>query len=297
MSSKQFMVRTVHGEALGPVSSVELMQLAQSGRMTAACLVQAVGGSGSWHPAGGIRGLVFAAAVPPAPVPVPVPVQPAFVPAPVPASPVAAVPSVVPGTQPTAGGGGDFAAALRALAMLPIEPAATIQRMAGTFDTKTLVGVAQLVNVVLNLVPLAIFCFNMRAFMRIGDMFELVVKGLAVGYVPYATLSLANFGLRKVAIKESTRCPGFDALAAAAAFVPVQLAVIAVMVLGPSEPIAVLGFLAVLLSILSMFAINVQDAPRQANRLLFLTPVQYAVAGVVAALLYRGMFGARSGLF
>lgn len=289
MSGKQFMVRTVHGENLGPVSSPELMQLAQSGRMTASCLVQAVGGSGSWHPAGGIRGLVFgavsvAAVAPPA--------------AAGPAAPAAPMPPSVPFMpQAASQGTGDLSAALRALATLPVEPAATIQRMAGSFDTKMLVAMAGAINLAFNLVPLAIFCFNLRKFMSIGDMFETVVKGLVVGSVPFATLTAANFGLRKVAVKESTHGPGFDALAAATAFLPLQIAVIAFCILGPIDPMAVVGFLAVLLSILSVFAINVQDAPRQANRLLFLTPVQYAVAGVIAAVLYRGMFGGRGGPF
>lgn len=63
MSTNKFFVKSPGGETIGPVTALELKQMAKSGRLTPACLVQRDGDAGRWHEAGKIKGLEFPPAV------------------------------------------------------------------------------------------------------------------------------------------------------------------------------------------------------------------------------------------
>lgn len=72
LSQPLFYVRLQSGERLGPLDSTTLKNLALAGKVKSDSLLMRIGGSGVWHKASVVRGLVFAEA----PIDVPLSVQP-----------------------------------------------------------------------------------------------------------------------------------------------------------------------------------------------------------------------------
>ena len=373
MASETYLVRTPTGQVLGPMRGSELAAAAKIGTITPECLVQRSNGSGTWHPAGSIRGLVFGVAIPamapaaaawseapssppslsmvpappsaPQPVPPPAP-QPAMPPAPPPVElwwfahdgqtlgPVARQAvmqlhaaagcphgwSVMPqgGTTwqpietawPAAAGAPVNGAAPRSSEALDRwkalaarvpgllgRPTATVVSVCDEVPNPTVIAFAAGVTVLASSVISTLLCVKFKDFMTAGGIAEVFAKSLAVLLVPWVSLSLANLGLRRVAVQGSHRGFGFDALVAATALLPVQTAAILFMILGLNEVSIGAVLFSLVLSTLLVFAINASDAVTASNRILFLTPLQYALAGYIAFFAYRQLLPNMGSLF
>jgi hypothetical protein len=77
----------------------------------------------------------------------------------------------------------------------------------------------------------------------------------------------------------------------------VQTAGILFMILGLNEVSIGATVFSMVLSTLLVYAINSTDAPSSANRILFLTPLQYALAAYIAFFAYRQLLPNMGALF
>lgn len=176
-------------------------------------------------------------------------------------------------------------------------PTATVVSVCDEVPNPTVIAFAAGVTVLASSVISTLLCVKFKDFMTAGGIAEVFAKSLAVLLVPWVSLSLANLGLRRVAVQGSHRGFGFDALVAATALLPVQTAAILFMILGLNEVSIGAVLFSLVLSTLLVFAINASDAVTAANRILFLTPLQYALAGYIAFFAYRQLLPNMGSLF
>jgi len=176
-------------------------------------------------------------------------------------------------------------------------PSGTVASVCDQVPNTTAIAFAAAVSVLASSVVSALLCVKFKDLMTAGAMAEVFFKSLAVLMVPSVSLSLANLGLRRVAVQGSQRGFGFDALVAATALLPVQTAAILFMILGLNEVSIGAVLFSLVLSTLLVYAINAADAVSSANRILFLTPLQYALAGYIAFFAYRQLLPNMGSLF
>jgi hypothetical protein len=176
-------------------------------------------------------------------------------------------------------------------------PMQTVVEVCEGVPDSTVLMFAAAVNAALCAVISGFLCFRFKDFMESGAIVEVFLKSLAVLMVPFLALAASNLGLRKLAVQGSSRGIGFDALVAATVLLPVQTAGILFMILGLNEVSIGATVFSMVLSTLLVYAINSTDAPSSANRILFLTPLQYALAAYIAFFAYRQLLPNMGALF
>lgn len=318
MSSIRFFVRMDSGEVSGPVTAQELAQMALSRTIGPTCMIRREQGT-SWHPASKVKGLVFPVThsepeVEPTPVSMSLPLSPPIVaPPPVPrpakvAAPTSAVvqstplpphtgaiietPPVPAAAVPAASSQQSQIVPLakslaRSIPLLLTRPINGVIALASAYSTGVLVTFAVIVNILLSLVTAGSLCFVFRKWLQAGDIAEVLSKGVLTLFVPFAAIAAANFGIRKLVLPNARWSFGYDAVVSATAMWPVQIALAVLLLAGLSQITVSVVLLSVLLAVLIIYAVNVTQTPKSPNLVLFLTPVQVAVAGVVANLLFE----------
>jgi len=318
MSIIRFFVKLDSGEVSGPVTAQELAQMALSGTIGPTCMIQREQGT-SWHPASKVKGLVSPVPhsepeVEPALVPVsPSPTPPRLAPPPIPrparvAEPMSATvqstplplhtgamietPPVPAAAVPAAGSTQSQIVPLatslaRATPLLLTRPINGVVALASAYSTGVPVTFAAIVNIMFSLVTAGSLCFVFRKWLEAGVIAEVLSKGVLTLFVPFAAIAAANFGIRKLVLPYARWSFGYDAVVSATAMWPVQIALAVMLLAGLSQTTVSVVPLSVLLAVLIIYAVNVTQSPKSPNLVLFLTPVQVAVAGVVANLLFE----------
>lgn len=320
MSSIRFLVRSESGEVSGPITAQELAQMALSGAIRPSCMIQREQGT-SWHPAGKVKGLVFPVAeaaleIDTSPTPrSPSLNSPRRVPPPIPQHTEAVAPALAASPDSSAIPGGLALAGIAPAAMaaassgastkdqfvqaaksipkaipaLLIKPISGVVELSSKYSTAVLLVFAAIFNVLFSMLAVGSLCFVFRRWLQAGDIAEVLAKGVLTLLVSCTALAAANFGIRKLALPESRLSYGFDAVVAVTAMWPIQIALAILMLAGLSQVTVSVVLLSILLAVLILYAVNVTQSPRSPNLVLFLTPVQVVVAGVLSNLLFEGL--------
>lgn len=148
---------------------------------------------------------------------------------------------------------------------------------------------AAVTNACLSLIMPLWLAWRLREFMTAGDIAELVGKSLGVLIVPFAALAAANNVARRLVLGGSGKDLAYDTVVAMTAMLPMQLAVLVYMGVGPVEISITAGAFSIVYAILIVYAANAVLAPERANRLLFSTPVAIALAMYITFHVYRQM--------
>jgi hypothetical protein len=275
----------------------------------------------SWHPASKVKGLVFPVAhagpeidASPAPrspslksaarVPPPIPqhtetVAPALTASPDSSTmhgglaPAGIAPTTMPAVLRGSSTKDQFMQAAKsiptAIPALLIQPISGVVELSSKYSTAVLLVFAAIFNVLFSMLAVGSVCFVFRRLLQAGDIAEVLAKGVLTLLVSCTALAVANFGIRKLALPESRLSCGFDAVVAVTAMWPIQIALAILVLAGLSQVTVSVVLLSILLAVLILYAVNVTQSPRSPNLVLFLTPVQVVVAGVLSNLLFEGL--------
>jgi hypothetical protein len=187
---------------------------------------------------------------------------------------------------------GDIArTALRSIPNLLKSPVDEVQRIAVSHDDGARLLYAFSINAcgMVAILACAYLRFkNEPPFANIS-MVDVTWRAFVALLIPFVSLALAGSVVRKMTVSKPTDGLGIDALSAAAALLPIQVASLIPMLLGIGNFELAFGVpaYALILSPIIMFGIRVRMTGDDANvaRLMLLTPIQFFAAAYISKIL------------
>jgi hypothetical protein len=183
---------------------------------------------------------------------------------------------------------GDLVEAAASIPLLLTRPVDGILRIAEGASDGRQVWIALLVNLIGWVVVVFVMVLQLSAGRTFADRAVLLFTTVGGCVLPFISLAVATALARKVAAPPSRYSIGYDALSAASALLPMQVAALAALLANSADWTRWLGFCSYLLCAMILYSAAVRNTavganPQESSRLLYLVPVQISAAILIAA--------------
>jgi hypothetical protein len=187
---------------------------------------------------------------------------------------------------------GDLAEAAASIALLLFRPVEGVDRIARSASNNRQVWLALLVNLIGWVVVISFKVVQLDGGQSTIERLKLLGASTATLLIPFVALTAATAIVRRVAAPPTQHSVGYDALGAAAALLPIQVAGLATVLGGETDWTRWLEFCSYLLCALILYGAAVQNTdsvpaqvpgPKSTARLIYLVPLQISAAILIAA--------------